>query len=542
MSLRGLILGLPTLLGGQASVPAGVPEYVSGIAMTGYGVVGFAQTVTTGTWTGSPSAYTVNLYDDADDSLIASDLTTSFNMPAGAAGKVVKVGVIATNEIGSSTVAFGSPTSAAVLAAFDAQLAALSGRLATFPTTEASGATVDNAEGTAARDAVWANVANVLYQNKAFPFNGAVAYGNGFASLRFGTADLASNWNWDDFTILIFTLPDATQQAGTTKRSHLFMSGGAGRTTLGIYKDVSNAYAMTIDHRPNGSASGYRLGMLDWLYSPNYNLYALKLKSGVGTIYRRGVLVKTISGAIPASTTTTLDVSNAAYNSLMAGAGNALAAIPYATFCANGNVSESDLNNVWLSLYPQTKNLFGTGDSFLTDNDYWVNKLEGDLESQFGEVWRENPYRLGYSGNTVSEWYTAITTDLTAVHPEIDLVHLHIGTNDESAGTNETTFKTNYTNGLDHLMTKCPNADISVSLPWRSDVATPTSPATLKGWILDILALPAYSGRVFVGFDATGTYASDPATYTLDNCHPSNAGHVLIASEITTNYAAFLAA
>lgn len=513
------------------------PVNLTAPSIEGVAVAGHQWSINVGTWAYSPSSYTIDLYDDADDSLVDSDVGTTPTIDSAWAGKALYASVVATNAAGDSDPAVSAATET-ITADFLTQALALPGLLAVFPTTEASGSTVDNAEGTAAYDGQWSNIARVTYQSEAFPVGTNVAKTDNVGNLRFAknASSLGEAWDWDDCWFVLPMLHNAADQAGTTLAYILSMSAGAAETSFNFTKVSTIAYQYGFDHRPNASAVVPRIALNDWIYGSRFVLWAVHLKAGTGYVYRDGTLIFTIT-SIPESTEPTLDTSVNTRNTI----GTAAGAFPYAMFGSGGDITASLMSGLFLALYPQAQDIFVTGDSTATNNDYWISKLVGDLEDLIPDtVFREAPYRIGYSGQKTDYWNTHLVTDLTGTHPRVKLAVVTIGSNDLSAGTDESTFKTNLEAGIDQVITACPNAAIGVVIPYREDVATPLSPATCKTYILDVLA--GYSSSlVFVAADLTEEFATNIATHSDDGVHPNNAGHIARAAEIAGNYAVFLA-
>lgn len=171
-----------------------------------------------------------------------------------------------------------------------------------------------------------------------------------------------------------------------------------------------------------------------------------------------------------------------------------------------------------------TKRYFVCGDSKATDNDYWINEIGAMLTENDNAYWREEPARVGLSGQTTAALNTELSTNFPSYTDAPEHVFVNVGANDLSQGTGESTFKTALRGVIDALQGDWPNAKIWLTKPYREDVATPTSPATLAGWIDAVVA--EYGANVTVGNDETGWFATGIATYSSDNVHYNNAGHV----------------
>lgn len=110
LSVNGSRLAVP---GGSlgATVPVtDPPSNTVAPAISGLLAVGQTITISNGTWTNSPTGYTVNLYAAATSGGTYSLLSTgsSYTLQAGDETKYLKPGVVATNGVGSSSEVLGS--------------------------------------------------------------------------------------------------------------------------------------------------------------------------------------------------------------------------------------------------------------------------------------------------------------------------------------------------------------------------------------------------------------------------------------------------
>src|SRR5690606_37951780 len=121
-------------------------------------------------------------------------------------------------------------------------------------------------------------------------------------------------------------------------------------------------------------------------------------------------------------------------------------------------------------------------------NDYWIAQTVANLATGSGEVWRERPYRIGLSGLRVVALADELEANAANYTGEPDVILVHIGTNDQSGGTAETPFKADLRRVINALLARFPGNPMYINFPYRADVATPTSPATMKTWITAVIA------------------------------------------------------
>jgi hypothetical protein len=198
---------------------------------------------------------------------------------------------------------------------------------------------------------------------------------------------------------------------------------------------------------------------------------------------------------------------------------------------AGESLTEEGVNRVFEQVYPNAGEIFFSGDSFATDNDFWIDETVGNILTSDGSMWRERPYRVGLSGQRVADLHTYLDANLSSLTGDPAYCAVHIGTNDLGS-TAEASFKSDLEGCVDALYARWPDAEIYCAKPYKdpdSDGGYDTDADNMAGWIDDVVAGYSYA---FAGPDFTSAWwKGNLATLSDDGVHPNNAGHTEIASQ-----------
>lgn len=149
-----------------------------------------------------------------------------------------------------------------------------------------------------------------------------------------------------------------------------------------------------------------------------------------------------------------------------------------------------------------------------------------NLTAATGQIWKEQPLRLGVSSTTAALRRASIDADIALRYGDPDYVICNLGVNDGVA-IDQTAFEADYGYCLDAMHARWPLARMGLMFPGKSI----GNWSAMHGYILDIIA--ARSSYCFAGPDETVYLAGSDnyATYTVDGIHPTHAGYLLTATQ-----------
>lgn len=405
--------------------------------------------------------------------------------------------------------------------ALEQRLLALPGVVAYWPCTDLSGTAADNAEGTAALDGTYGGTRTLA--GAAFPVGGNVVTMNaGWITLPEANLRDAINWSkgwWIGWA-------QSTTAALTDGARHQWIQiHRNGDEDISIYKDIAN-YAIHITME-----TGNTVKTADWYCARDqWSFIALTWDvAGVGLkIYIDGVLMQTLG-----SMGTPILGAVASQSALIgSGQGTYKGGMGHFAIGAGYTLTETQINTLYMAVRPGSREITYAGDSKANNNDHWPILVLDSLDTATGHIWRERPGRQAVAGYTAAQLHTLLDAQLPGALGHPSAVLMMIGANDESAGTNEATYKAALTGCIDAYLTQFPSTTVYVAKPYREDVATPTSPATLAGWIDAVIA--TYGSNVLAGHDENGWFKTGIATYSDDLCHYNAAGAVAAAAQWMT--------
>ena len=422
--------------------------------------------------------------------------------------------------------------------AFSDAIEALPGLIAYWPLNETTGTVADNALGNADLDGAY-NAPRVQLATEAFLNGEAVAnfyykpaaidYGG---NVEFNGANMSAEYNWGKGWHLWFIKP-----------------------TLASFNDTVNSHTMFLLRRNSAE------NMYGSFVGNGSRLLSFALKTGNATRTMGNTILRnqwmaillrwdtaagtadiSIDGAIINDGITTLlppilDAESSPASGLFS-ITQSYGLPGGAAYCAWGAdtlPTDAQFEALYNSLVPNSRNITIAGDSKSdSGNDLWQMLFLEAADTATGDLWRESPRRLAVGGYKASDLLALIEAKLpqAPISKSPEAVLLAIGANDQSAGTNEATYKTNLTAIIDAYISKCPGSTIYVTIPYRADVATPTSPATMKTWIQAVVA--TYAEDVELGDDETVWFAGDIATYSDDDCHYNAAGAAEKVNQVRT--------
>lgn len=402
--------------------------------------------------------------------------------------------------------------------AFDAYILSLPGIIAYYPMDDTSGTTTvddkNNYDGTYG--------GTYTLNNIAFPQGSNVVNANsGYSTLP--EASLRGVWNWSKGWWLGWAKPTSASLTDAA-RHQIFQSRRNNDEQINWYKDIDNySYTITVEIGNVIRTVQWYTGRNEWgLFALTWDTVANEIK-----VYIDGVLMDTLTTATPL-------LNPVSAPNIFIGTGNATfkGGLGHHAIGAGETITETQLNNLYKAVMGTTREITFSGDSKTNFNDYWPTLMLSALKNETTDVWRERCRRFAVAGYTAAQLRTLLEANLPSAVGEPEYILMNVGANDESAGTIEATFKTALTGCIDAYRTQFPNTPIYVAFPWRNDVATPTSPATLKTWIQAVIA--TYPSGVFAGHDETVWFANNIATYSDDGAHYNAAGSVEVVNQWMT--------
>lgn len=412
--------------------------------------------------------------------------------------------------------------SGAAVLPFDQQITALPGIIAYWPLTDTSGTTATNTSGATALNGTYTNTYTLA--GAAFPFGNNVAnFGAGYVLLS--AADANSSINWSKGWYLGWGKLN-TAELTDGGRNSLFQIRRNNEEQVYIQKDTAN-YSMTLELETGNTRrlSSWYVARDDWMmFALTWDVVVSELK-----IYIDGTLMQTMTGL----GTPLLNATSAPNAFLGQGQDIWRGAHGHHALGAGAVITESQINSIYEAALAGTRQIAYAGDSKTNFNDWWQPLLLTALKTETGDIWRERYRRIAEAGWTSAALLSSINSNLSALVGSPEAVLVNIGANDQSAGTNEATYKANLTGIIDAYRSKTPSAVIYVAIPYREDVATPTSPATMKTWITDVVTGYA-SANVKLGHDETVWFAGDIATYSDDGAHYNAAGSAEVVNQWMT--------
>lgn len=399
--------------------------------------------------------------------------------------------------------------------AFDAYILSFAGIIAYYPMDDTSGSTTvddkNNYDGTYGGTRT---LANAVFPQGA----NVVTLTQGYSTLP--EANLRAIWDWSKGWWLGFAKPTLAS-ATDGVRHQIFEFRRNNDEQIDWYKDFDNySYTIVVEIGNVRRTVQWYTVREEWcLFALTWDTVANEIK-----VYIDGVLMDTVTTATPilGAVATPLAFIGTGFNPFTGGMG-------HHAIGAGSTISETQLNNLYKAVMGTTREITFAGDSKTNFNDYWPTLLLSALKTETADVWRERCKRFAVAGYTAAQLLTVLQASLSSAIGEPEAVLLNVGANDQSGGTIEATFKTALTGIINAYRTQFPDTPVYVAFPWRNDVATPTSPATLKTWIQAVIA--TYPSGVFAGHDETVWFANNIATYSADGAHYNAAGSVEVVNQ-----------
>lgn len=339
-------------------------------------------------------------------------------------------------------------------------------------------------------------------------------------SIALFTTALQNFWSWQEGWCSILM-----KQSPPYNKQFIFLDAGYSPTvTMAAHTSAGvNGYVRM-------DAGGAKVGAYyqrhdDWaLLSATWSVSGNKYN-----VYYNGALIYTNT-----YTTAQTTLQN---NIFMGNGGGFRGALGYWTVGSGAIPEPSQFDQVYKKIYPSTyKSLLVIGDSWATDNDYWIDQLVADLRTSTGDKWREAPYRIGYSGQSVAYINTNLATDLPArLYTQPDMIVLVAAANDITGGTAEAAFKSDFGGILDTLQTNCQGVPVVINFPYRDDAYDGSYDAAalaIKGWMQTVIATK--SGTYYT-IDGNTWFKTNIDTWSGDRIHPTTElGYAELVGEIMT--------
>ena len=342
--------------------------------------------------------------------------------------------------------------------------------------------------------------------------------------ITFPFAAMQGIWDWSKGWLLtlykptlnaLFTIADNANPSGKTLR-------------LASHFNNLNGYTQ-ITGFGEGGANGF------WQRHNDWTLTGMKWDTTDGAF---GKVTGFLQGANYITWVHTGASGSLANNFFYGRAAGYRGALAYLMIGAGDVPTDAQIDSLYAAIYPTTgKSVLVVGDSWATNNDYWIDQLVADLRTADGNAWREAPYRIGYSGHPVSSIDTGLATDLpAALISQPDLIVLVCAANDINAPTAEAPFKTSFGGILDTIITNCPGVPIVANFPYRDDGydgALDANALLIKSYMQDVIATK--SGSTIYAIDGNVWFKTSIDTWSSDRIHPTTeAGFAELVSEVMT--------
>jgi lysophospholipase L1-like esterase len=420
------------------------------------------------------------------------------------------------------------------------QIMALSGIVSYWPLTESSGTTASNLVN-ASLNGTYAG--GISLATSDFPKSEPVVkFTDANDGITMPIGSISSAWNWNKGWLMLWVKTDTTLTYDNTTSIAFQIASTLGGTFTLTETDPTQKGLHTVRYQRAEGAN------IDYTFSKNseanWDLIVYNWDATIDTMemYHNGNLMYS-SGKFGATVPT--DIISFSLGQVISWFGG----IGHVAFGAGENITQKQINKIWQYVYPTRKQIFACGDSkAANENDYYIELIADYLTVRGGEIWQENPYRIGVGGYKVDQVYDLLADrlpDIDTLEVMPDFILVSGGANDlaqieDIVGTpscDSLCFSIRVTNTLDLLHDKFPSAKIFWTKPYRDDFSDgryDLAALAMARWIDEIIALPKYSNFFFSGPNENLWFKPNIATYSDDRVHYNNAGHQAALEEWKT--------